>query len=51
LRILCSKLGFDPIVFSSEDANGIRMYHTNVMMWIGTNVAAVCLESIVDQKV
>ena len=27
------------------------MYHTNVMMWIGTDVAAVCLDSITDETV
>jgi len=51
LNILCEKLGFEPIVFSSSDANGIPFYHTNVMMWIGKKVAAVCDQSIVDEKV
>ena len=39
-----------PIIFDSVDGNGKPIYHTNVMMAIGTNVAIICLESIVDQK-
>ncbi len=38
-------------MFSSNDVNGIPYYHTNVMMWIGTKVAAVCDQSIPDEKV
>lgn len=50
LDILCAKLDFEPILFSSNDDNGIPFYHTNVMMWIGDKVAAVCDQSIPDEK-
>ncbi len=51
LRKLCTKLSYEPIVFDAVDASGTRFYHTNVMMWIGTEVAAICLQSITDQQV
>jgi hypothetical protein len=51
LELLCTKLGFEPILFEAADPRGIRFYHTNVMMWIGSKVAAVCSESIADEQV
>ncbi len=44
-------LGFNPIMFTAKDAEKRLFYHTNVMMWVGTKVAAVCLESIEDKQV
>eukprot|EP00742_Colponemidia_sp_Colp-10_P010623 GILJ01011685.1.p1 GENE.GILJ01011685.1~~GILJ01011685.1.p1 ORF type:complete len:335 (-),score=41.39 GILJ01011685.1:149-1153(-) len=40
--------GYELITFSSQDRNGHRIYHTNVMMAVGTRVAVVCSEAIVD---
>jgi hypothetical protein len=43
------RLGYkDLVTFHSVDANGKPVYHTNVMMAVGTSVAVACLESIVD---
>lgn len=43
------KLGYKNLVtFHSVDANGKPVYHTNVMMAVGTSVAVACLESIID---
>ncbi|CAF3229244.1 unnamed protein product [Rotaria socialis] len=39
-----------PIIFDSIDDNQKPIYHTNVIMAIGTRVAIICLESIVDQE-
>ncbi len=39
-----------PIIFDSVDGNQKPIYHTNVMMTIGTYVAIVCLESIIDKE-
>jgi hypothetical protein len=39
-------LGFEPVVFDASDAQGVPYYHTNVMLWIGSRVVGVCLESI-----
>ncbi|HNP07541.1 MAG TPA: arginine deiminase-related protein [Cyclobacteriaceae bacterium] len=47
---LCTKLGYRPIVFSAVDENGLSIYHTNVMMWIGESLAGICLDSIHDEN-
>jgi len=45
------ELGYkDLVTFTSSDSNGGIVYHTNVMMAIGTTVAVICLESIADDK-
>ena len=36
-------MGFEPVVFDATDARGQPYYHTNVMMWIGTRCAMVCM--------
>eukprot|EP00873_Tetraselmis_striata_P017038 jgi/Tetstr1/437302/TSEL_002786.t1 len=38
------------VTFHSTDAGGHPVYHTNVMMAIGTDVAIVCSESVEDEK-
>ncbi len=44
-------LGYkDLVTFRSVDAHGSTVYHTNVMMAVGTSVAVVCLESVVDAE-
>ena len=49
--MVCEILGYEYIMFDSTDQHGSPIYHTNVMMWIGTNVAAICADSIRDKKV
>lgn len=49
LRDFCSRMNFDAVVFDSFDKNGNLIYHTNVMMEVGTQIAIVCLESIKDR--
>ncbi|XP_075264615.1 uncharacterized protein LOC142356672 [Convolutriloba macropyga] len=44
-------MGYKELVtFHSTDAKGHPVYHTNVMMAIGTDVAIVCSESVADAK-
>lgn len=50
LRDFCTQMNFDAVVFDAIDKNGNLIYHTNVMMEVGTQVAIVCLESIKDEK-
>lgn len=45
----CKELGYSPVVFEAVDQNGQQIYHTNVMMAVGTAYAIVCLDSIADQ--
>jgi len=37
---------YEPVIFTSIGSNGEPIYHTNVMMCIGTAFAMVCLELI-----
>lgn len=46
----CTQLGYTPVTFESVDRNGQQIYHTNVMMCVGTAYAIVCLESIADPQ-
>lgn len=42
-------MGYDTCIFKARDANGVPIYHTNVMMMVGSNLAVVCLESVEDE--
>jgi hypothetical protein len=41
-------LGYDPVAFVAADAEGVPIYHTNVMMSIGTDFAVLCEDAIRD---
>ncbi|KUY13887.1 amidinotransferase [Elizabethkingia miricola] len=47
----CAELGYKPVVFHSfQSVNGERLpiYHTNVMMCVGSDYAVICLDTIDD---
>ncbi len=48
LERFCTNFAFEPIAFDAADAEGRRVYHTNVLMTIGTGFAMVGLEMISD---
>ncbi|WP_020539457.1 citrulline utilization hydrolase CtlX [Lewinella cohaerens] len=41
-------MGFEKVLFESYDMNGLPIYHTNVMMALGTNFCVICLDTITD---
>jgi hypothetical protein len=41
-------LDYEPIAFVAVDANGMPVYHTNVLMCLGTDFAVLCEEAISD---
>lgn len=41
------RLGYEPVCFTAVDRSGHPIYHTNVMMSIGSRYAAVCLDSVI----
>ena len=41
-------MGFESLLFDSTDEDGVPIYHTNVMMHVGTGYAVVCMDSIND---
>ena len=48
LEYLCLRLGYRPLVFDAAGRNGAQIYHTNVMMHVGSRIAVVCTEAIRD---
>ena len=46
----CKRLGFSPILFNAFDRNGKMIYHTNVLMCIGSTFAIVCSDAIKDKS-
>jgi hypothetical protein len=50
LADFCARLNYDAVVFNATDKNANLIYHTNVMMSVGNQVAIICLESIKDKN-
>ncbi|MBF9234919.1 citrulline utilization hydrolase CtlX [Microvirga alba] len=46
LERFCTHFNFEPIVFDAADAAGRPIYHTNVLMCIGSEVCLIGLETI-----
>jgi hypothetical protein len=46
LEELCDEIGYEPVAFDAADASGVPVYHTNVMLSIGTGYALVCAEAV-----
>ena len=42
------RMDYDVVAFDAVDRNGVRIYHTNVLMNIGEAVAVICSEAIPD---
>jgi len=48
LRVFARKLEYGIVTFDALDRDGHAIYHTNVMMSVGTGFAVVCLAAIRD---
>lgn len=48
LERFCTHFNFEPLAFDAADAEGRPIYHTNVLMAVGTHVALVGLDMITD---
>jgi hypothetical protein len=46
VKTVCAKLGYRAIVFNAVDEKGQPVYHTNVILTIGSRFAVVCLDAI-----
>jgi hypothetical protein len=44
----CGDFGYEPVVFESASGDGRPIYHTNVMLCLGSNFALAGLEMITD---
>jgi hypothetical protein len=47
---LSNQLTFKPILFDAADESGQPIYHTNVLMCVGTKFAVVCLDAIKSEE-
>jgi hypothetical protein len=47
---VCGILNYRPVIFYAHDKTHKEIYHTNVMLSIGTDFAVICSESISDKK-
>ena len=47
---LCSDLEYKGLLFDAIDPSGIDIYHTNVMMCIGSGFVVICLETVPDES-
>jgi len=50
LERFCTHFNFEPIAFDAADQAGRPVYHTNVLMAVGTRVALVGLDMITDPE-
>jgi hypothetical protein len=50
LEAFCAAVGYQPVVFRAADRNGVAIYHTNVLMSVGEQLAVICAEAIPDQQ-
>ncbi|UXX83763.1 citrulline utilization hydrolase CtlX [Roseovarius pelagicus] len=48
LERFCTNFGYEPMVFDATDASGAPVYHTNVLMAVGTHVAMIGSDMIAD---
>lgn len=48
LKAFCDYTGYQAITFDAFDQNGQAIYHTNVLMAVGSKFAVICLDSIIN---
>ncbi|MCB1537962.1 MAG: hypothetical protein H6865_01145 [Rhodospirillales bacterium] len=48
-REWCNKMGYEPLFFDTVDHTGKPVYHTDVVMWVGSEVAGVCSGAIIEK--
>jgi hypothetical protein len=46
LDLFCEQAGYKAVCFNAVDEHGKAIYHTNVLMCVGSGFAVVCMESI-----
>lgn len=47
LEEFCTRLGYEPFAFEATDAAGIPVYHTNVVLSLGSKLAIVAIGNVV----
>jgi hypothetical protein len=47
-KIIAKRLQYQPVIFHAIDEAGRPVYHTNVLLCVGTGFAVICLDAIPD---
>jgi hypothetical protein len=47
-KTIASRLQYQPVIFHAVDETGKAIYHTNVLLCVGTGFVAICLDAIPD---
>ena len=50
LERFCKDFNYEPIIFSAKDENGVTVYHTNILMCIGTEISLIGLDMITNES-
>ncbi len=48
LEVFCKQAGYKAVSFNAVDEKGLAIYHTNVLMCVGSKFATICLDSVTD---
>lgn len=46
VKIICKQLNYTPVIFNAVDEKGLAIYHTNVLLCVGTGFVVICLDAI-----
>jgi hypothetical protein len=47
-KTIAERLQYQPVLFHAVDEAGLAIYHTNVLLCVGTGFVAICLDAIPD---
>ena len=50
LERFCKDFNYKPVIFSAKDENGVTVYHTNILMCIGTEIALIGFDMITNES-
>ena len=50
LAEFCKDSGYKAVSFQSVDKRGTAIYHTNVMMCVGSKFVVICLDSVINEE-
>ena len=49
LADFCQQMGYKSVLFDAVDASGQAIYHTNVLMALGTSFVIICLDTVKEE--
>jgi hypothetical protein len=48
VRLWCEKMGFTPVIFETRSHTGLPIYHTDLVVFIGTEIAGIATKCILE---